>query len=42
MTLNIKLNVKKFALFLIFLFILQSCSKSDRGELVGVQGKSFF
>ena len=34
--------MKKLFFFLIFLFILQSCSKSDRGELVGVQGKKFF
>ena len=42
MTLNIKQNVKKLSFLLIFLFIFQSCSKSDRGELVGVQGKKFF
>jgi gliding motility-associated lipoprotein GldK len=42
MTLNINLTVKKVLYFLIILFIFSSCSKSDRGELVGIQGKKFF
>jgi sulfatase modifying factor 1 len=42
MTLNINQTVKKVLYFLIILFIFSSCSKSDRGELVGIQGKKFF